>query len=92
VLVGGLHTCGVRAEGTIACWTLPAFGWHDNRTDTPPLPGTFISVSMGGDQHCALSRDGVPYCWRIVWTPPQPEVTKAEREANIRQLLDPLAH
>ena len=43
---GGLHTCGVRADGSVACW-----GSHGSGRATTPS-GEFTSVSAGGSHTC----------------------------------------
>jgi len=57
-----LHTCGVKTDGTIACWGDNRFG----QTDAPT--GTFTSVSAGGQSvltahSCGLKPDGTIVCW-----------------------------
>ena len=47
---GSFQTCGVRANGTLACW-----GDNDTGQVTPP-PGTFTAVSAGRLPH--LRREG----------------------------------
>ena len=51
VSAGGLHTCGVRTDGTLACW-----GHNDIGQATPP-EGTFIQVG-GGNLHSWRGADG----------------------------------
>jgi len=54
--VGGfLEGCGVRADGTLACW---------GNTGTPPT-GTFksVSVGLGGSSPCAVRTNGTIVCW-----------------------------
>ena len=57
VSAGGLHTCGVRADGTVACWGANASG-----ESTPPA-GWFLSVSAGTDHTCGVGGDGALSCW-----------------------------
>ncbi len=61
VSAGAYHTCGVRTDGTIACW-----GDNDYGQAAPP-GGIFTSVSAGGrttltkvERRRRLSADGAP--------------------------------
>ncbi len=54
---GGLHTCGLKSDGTVACW-----GNNDYGQAIPPA-GTFTQVSAGSDQTCGLKSDGTVACW-----------------------------
>ena len=54
VSVGTEHACGVRADGTLACW-----GRNDAGQATPPA-GAFSSVSAGSSAATAASRSRVP--------------------------------
>jgi len=56
VSAGGAIACGVKTEGTIACWGL---------VDSSGVPaGTFTSVSVGGDGGvCAIRTNGSVVCW-----------------------------
>ena len=45
VSAGWDHTCGVRSDGSVACW-----GRYDFGQSTPPA-GSFVSVSAGGGPH-----------------------------------------
>ncbi len=51
------HTCGVRADGTLACWGDNDFGQAD------PPPGAFQSVSAGNFLTCGVRTDGTLACW-----------------------------
>ena len=67
--VGALYTCGLKTDGSIACW--------DNRYATPPadLPpqdigpnwqipeGPFASISVGSEHACGVKTDGSVACW-----------------------------
>ena len=54
---GGYHTCGVRRDGSVACW-----GWNNHGQATPPA-GEFASVSAGEYHTCGVRRDGSVACW-----------------------------
>jgi len=54
---GGLHTCNVRSDGTLACW-----GRNDYGQSTPPV-GTFAQVSAGGEHNCGVKTAGTLACW-----------------------------
>jgi hypothetical protein len=47
VSAGGFHTCGIRSDGSLACWGSNASGQA-----TPPT-GTYTQVSAGGNHTCA---------------------------------------
>ena len=57
VSAGYLHTCGVRTDGTLACW-----GSNSDGQATPP-DGTFSQVSAGGFHTCGVRTDGTLACW-----------------------------
>ena len=54
---GPSHTCGVREDGSVACWGDDRFG-----RATPPA-GEFASVSAGREHTCGLRTDGTAECW-----------------------------
>ena len=54
---GGLHACGLRTDGSVACW-----GSNDRGQVAPPK-GTFIAISSGYDFTCGLREDGTVACW-----------------------------
>ncbi len=53
VSVGSGFACGLKIDGTVACW---------GRNLLPPA-GTFTQVSAGGSHACGLKRDGSVSCW-----------------------------
>ena len=55
---GANHACGLRANGSIACWGSNVFGQA-----TPPTSGVFTSISSGDAHTCALRNDGAVVCW-----------------------------
>ena len=71
------HTCGVRTDGSLACW-----GKNDSGEATPP-DGEFASVSAGGGHTCGLRRDGTVACWGYDYngqaTPPAGEFVLGQR-------------
>jgi Regulator of chromosome condensation (RCC1) repeat len=50
-------TCGVRTDGTLACWG------DDSAGQSTPPGGTFTTVSAGGNHACAVRTDGGVVCW-----------------------------
>ena len=57
VSAGAIHTCGVRSDGSAACW-----GSNGRGLSTPPV-GSFDSVSAGGRHTCGVRSDGSVACW-----------------------------
>ena len=57
VSAGWLYTCGVRTDGTLACW-----GYKGDGAATPPT-STFTRVSAGRYHACGLRTDGIMLCW-----------------------------
>jgi alpha-tubulin suppressor-like RCC1 family protein len=57
VSAGYQVACGLRTDGTIACWGDNYFG------ETTPPAGTFTSVSAGVYFACGLRADGTIACW-----------------------------
>ena len=55
---GANHACGLRANGSIACW-----GSNTSGQATPPTTGVFTSLSSGDAHTCALRNDGAVVCW-----------------------------
>ncbi|MCC6387225.1 MAG: hypothetical protein IT302_07585 [Dehalococcoidia bacterium] len=68
---GTFHTCGVREDGTLACWganesfSCVPFGpctVFDGGQSTPPA-GAFRSVSAGYTHSCGVEAAGTIRCW-----------------------------
>ena len=54
---GAWHSCGLRIDGTVACW---GNAW-EHRTDTPG--DQLRAISAGGSHTCGLRADGTVVCW-----------------------------
>ena len=57
VSAGKNHTCGVRADGSVACWG------RDGDGEATAPEGEFASVSAEGAHVCGLRVDGSVACW-----------------------------
>ena len=57
VSAGGAHACGVKTDGSVACW-----GSNEHDQATPPA-GEFASVSAWYAHTCGVQRDGSVACW-----------------------------
>ena len=57
VSAGRFHTCGVKRDGSVACW-----GWNRSG-QAAPRAGEFASVSAGERHTCGVKRDGSVACW-----------------------------
>jgi hypothetical protein len=57
ISAGTSHTCGVKTDGTLACW-----GSNSSGQATPP-GGTFTQVSGGTFHTCGVKTDGTLACW-----------------------------
>ena len=57
VSAGVGHTCGMRSDGSVACW-----GLNSDGQATPPA-GSFVSVSAKGSHTCGVRSDGSVACW-----------------------------
>ena len=57
VSAGYEHTCGVRSDGSVACWGIDFYG------EATPLEGSFVSVSAGNYHTCGVRSDASVACW-----------------------------
>ena len=61
---GGVgHTCGLRVDGSLACWGSNEDGYGNLLGQATPPEGEFASVSTGGWHTCGLRVDGSVACW-----------------------------
>lgn len=78
VAAGDMHTCAVKADGTVWCWgcnTTGALGFDplegpdfcpDPCSRTPHQIAGFngaVQVTLGWNHGCALKSDGTAWCW-----------------------------
>jgi alpha-tubulin suppressor-like RCC1 family protein len=70
--VGAGHSCAVDAAGAVYCWGMNEFGQLGNGDGTDRLIATpvstptgfrFVDVAVGRYHVCALTRNGMVYCW-----------------------------
>src|SRR5262245_19638349 len=54
---GGPFMCGIKSDGTLACW-----GDNFDGQATPPA-GAFTQVTAGGSHTCGIKTDGTLACW-----------------------------
>lgn len=68
---GGEHTCALGASGSVWCWGLAQHGQLGRVTlrigdGMPAIVGgtpAFAAVESGNNNTCALTAEGVAYCW-----------------------------
>ena len=69
VSAGQLHSCGVRTDGTLACWGAGTKqGDCSNDIDAcgqavPPAGNDFVQVAAGYSHTCAMRADRSVVCW-----------------------------
>ena len=62
VSAGWVHTCGVRSNGSVACWGSDYWDGDYAGRATPPA-GSFVSVSAGLAHTCGVRSNGSVACW-----------------------------
>jgi alpha-tubulin suppressor-like RCC1 family protein len=71
---GTEHACGLAANGGAYCWGSNRLGQLGDGDDSPSTKSravavataeTFIAISAGANHTCALTREGVAYCWGL---------------------------
>jgi alpha-tubulin suppressor-like RCC1 family protein len=66
VSAGWYHTCGVKTDGTLACWGCAFHSELSQPTDygqANPPAGTFLQVGAGYLDSCGIRTDGSLVCW-----------------------------
>ena len=78
ITAGSLHSCALRADGTISCWGYNSSGqlgngqsgddWYDRSADSAvPVEVAGIkdatAITAGYEHSCALHQDGTISCW-----------------------------
>lgn len=91
VSAGSVHTCGLRADGTIICWG--AGDEYEGRTGATGLldspPGSFTHIDTGYYHSCAVGRDGIVECWGGSYSDDDDALLTPEERAMKRTLLGP---
>ena len=57
ISAGSYHSCGLRTDGTVACWGSNDLGQRSSPT------GTFTTVSAGATHSCGTRPNGTVACW-----------------------------
>jgi alpha-tubulin suppressor-like RCC1 family protein len=60
ISTGLYHTCGVKTDGTLACW---GYDGYEQVSGPNQSPDTFTQVSGGGYHTCGLKSDDTLACW-----------------------------
>ena len=68
VEVGDNYSCGLRTDGTVACW-----GLNNANQASPPADTKFTAISAGQRLTCGLREDGTIQCWGRGDSPPDGE-------------------
>ena len=58
ISVGVAHTCGLRSNGSPACW-----GNDENGQSAPPGDEGLSVIAAGSGHTCGLRLDGTAVCW-----------------------------
>ena len=68
VEVGDNYSCGLRTDGTVACW-----GLNNAHQASPPTDTKFTAISAGQLLTCGLREDATIQCWGRGNSPPKGE-------------------
>jgi alpha-tubulin suppressor-like RCC1 family protein len=60
ISTGLYHTCGLKLDGTLACWGNDSYGQVSGPNQSLDI---FTQVSAGGYHTCGLKSDGSLACW-----------------------------
>ncbi len=62
VSAGDIHACGVKSDGSVACWGSDYWDGDYYGQATPPA-ASFVSVSSGDIHTCGVRSNGSVACW-----------------------------
>ena len=71
ISAGGTNSCGIKTDGTMACWGSSA---NDKTNPSGSPQGVnqntkFLAVSTGGNHSCGIKADGTMACWGFSGNP-----------------------
>jgi alpha-tubulin suppressor-like RCC1 family protein len=99
--VGWAHICGITTEGAAVCWGRGAEGQRGSGATTTTAvpapvagggPQRFVEIAASDKFTCALTADGVAYCWGLNASGQLGDGTTTSRSAPVRVLTsEPLA-
>ena len=100
VSAGYIHTCGLRADGTIICWGASDEYEYEGLTGATGLldspQGSFTQIDAGHNHSCAVSKGGIVECWggsysdvHTVFPPEEWALLTPEEKAFMKTLLGP---
>ena len=58
LVIGELHTCGLRTDGSVVCW-----GNNEYGQASPPSGDRFTFIVAGRHHTCGIRLDGSAVCW-----------------------------
>ena len=85
---GTEHACGLSADGHAFCWGSNRLGQLGDGDDSPNVKTgpvavatteAFVAISAGANHTCALTPEGVAYCWGLNLTGELGQVIVADR-------------
>ena len=59
LVIGELHTCGLRTDGTVVCWGNDIMG----QVSDTPTNDRFTYIAAGPHHTCGIRTDGTVACW-----------------------------
>ena len=100
VSIGEGHACGIRTDGSLACWGAnDASQLGDGTTTSHPAPITiapntsWIAIAVGGKSSCGLHADGTAWCWgsnirgQVAKAPSPPVITPTSLGGTVWQAI-----
>lgn len=90
IAIGGLHRCGLRADGSIDCWGLDQgqLGLHSKRESqlvprAVPNLSDAVQLEAGLRRTCARRSDGTVACWGVDPASPRAESAPIDQPREI---------